>query len=384
VSSNQEPRVANPKAINKALRLMKYHIGQVDLALDDCERANVSDAIATRWLTEGPYASEFRARLAELTQAKHVFFAPNGTLGLFLAGLALEAQPQDEIVIPTFTFYGSATAAHFAGFRPVFVDVDPETFNARPEAFEAAIGPRTKALMPVHIYGQACDMNGIMAVANRHGLRVIEDAAQALSVKLNGKAAGTFGDIGVYSLFSDKVITTGEGGVLVTDSDAIADRIRLLRNQGRPNSGTFVHPSMGMNFRITDMQAAVGLAQLRKLPSILSDRTKKWRQYSDGLAGVGDIKIMRVLAGSDIVPFRFPIVSAHRDRLVAALESAGIETRGFFYPMHLQPKFRCDVPLSLPVSEQLSAQGICLPVHVHLSDEQVLEIVGVIRRFFDA
>ncbi len=363
---------------------MEYRISQVDLYIGESEKSLVGTSIDSRWLTEGPHSKNFQARLAELTGARHVFFAPNGTLALFLAALALEPDNGDEIVIPTFTFYGSATASLFAGFKPVFIDVDPETFNARPEAFEAAIGPRTKAFMPVHVYGQACDMEGIMEVARRKGIQVIEDAAQALTVKLNGKQAGTFGDIGVFSLFSDKVITTGEGGILVTNVDEIADRIRLLRNQGRPNSGTFIHPSLGMNFRITDLQAAIGVAQMEKLPKILEDRAKKWRLYSEGLSGVGDIRLMKVLKGSEIVPFRFPIVTADRENLSKTLEHAGIQTRGFFYPMHLQPKLRGPQTQSLPVAERLSAQGLCLPVHVHVTDAQVADIIGVIRRHFGA
>jgi perosamine synthetase len=361
---------------------MNYKIQQVDLAVDDLEADLVSRAIASRWLTEGPNCRKFQEQLQQLTGAKHVFFAPNGTLALFLAALALEPEPGDEIVIPTFTFYGSATAAVYAGFKPVFIDCDPETFCARPDAFEAAIGPRTKAIMPVHIYGQSCDMDGIMDVARRKGVRVIEDAAQALTVHLNGRHAGTFGDIGTFSLFSDKVITTGEGGIVVTNSNEIADKLRLLRNQGRPNSGTFVHPSLGMNFRITDLQAAIGLGQLKKLPDIVKDRRKKWRLYSDGLRGVGDIRFMSVIPGSDIVPFRFPIVSKQRDALAQTLEAAGIQTRGFFYPMHLQPKLRADTRQTLPVAEALAAEGLCLPVHVHISDDQVGEVVSVIKKHF--
>ena len=363
---------------------MNYRVNQVDLAVYEAERQSVAESIDARWLTEGPKCKEFQEKLRQLTGSKHVFFAPNGTLALFLAGLALEPKPGDEIVIPTFTFYGSAAAAVYAGFKPVFVDADPRTFCATPEGFAAAIGPRTKAIMPVHIYGQCSDMEGIMAVARAKGVKVIEDAAQALSVRLNGKHAGTFGDIGTFSLFSDKVITTGEGGIVVTDSDEIADRIRLVRNQGRPNSGTFIHPSLGMNFRITDLQGAIGLMQLRKLPEILKDRAKKWKLYSEGLAGVGDLEFMQVLKGSDIVPFRFPITTKHRDAVMKSLETAGIQTRGFFYPMHLQPKLRSEPPARLPCAESLYERGICLPVHVHVTDSQIDQIVSVIRAHFGA
>lgn len=363
---------------------MKQTISQVDLPIDAVERGLVSQAIDARWLTEGPFSRDFQKKISELTGSRHVFFAPNGTLALFLAGLALDPKVSDEIIIPTFTFYGSAAAAVYAGFKPVYIDADPETFNATPEAFEKAIGPNTKAMMPVHIYGQMSDMEGIMAVARRHGLKVIEDAAQALTVRLNGRHAGTFGDIGTFSLFSDKVITTGEGGIVITDSDEIADRIRLIRNQGRPNSGSFVHPSLGMNFRITDLQAAIGVGQLTKLPQILEDRARKWTLYSEGLRGVGDLRFMKILKGSDIVPFRFPITTADRDNLMVTLEKAGIQTRGFFYPMHLQPKLKSDPPASLPVAERLNAEGICLPVHVHLSEGDIARVITTIRRHFGA
>lgn len=363
---------------------MSFRISQVDLFVDEAERELVDRCLEERWLTEGPRVRAFQEAIRAATGAKHVLFAPNGTLGLYLALLALELEPGSEVVMPTFTFYGTAMAAVFAGLRPVYVDVDPHTFNAKPEAFAAAVGPRTRVFLPVHIYGQACDVEGIRAVAAKHGIRVLEDAAQALGVTLHGKAAGTFGDVGVFSTFSDKVITTGEGGILVTDSDELAARIALLRNQGRPNAGTFVHPSLGMNFRVTDLQAAIGIAQMKKLPKILADRARKWSLYEEALRGVGDVRLMRVLPGSSLVPFRVPILTADREALSRRLEEKGIQPRGFFYPLHLQPKLRHDAPASLPVSERLYAEGICLPVHFHLSDEEVGEIAGTIRSHFGA
>ncbi len=357
-------------------------ISQVDLFIDEHERALVDACLEERWLTEGPRARAFQDAIRARIGARHVMFAPNGTLGLYLALLGLDLPRGSEILIPSFTFYGSATAAVFAGLNPVFVDVDPRTFNATAAAFAAAVGPRTRAIMPVHVYGQACDMPGIMAVARNHDLRVVEDAAQALTVTYAGKPAGTFGDVGVFSLFSDKVITTGEGGILVTDSDEVAARLRLIRNQGRENSGTFIHPELGMNFRITDLQAAIGLMQLQKLPTILAERGRKWDLYKKLLDGVGDIAFMQVDAESTLVPFRFPILTSMRDRLCAALEANKIQTRGFFYPMHLQPKLRSDPPQRLPVAEGLHERGLCLPIHHHLTDGQIERIAGVIRGCF--
>lgn len=357
-------------------------IQQVDLFVDEAERLLIEKCLDRRWLSEGPYAQVLREKIGALLGVKHVMFAPNGTLGLFLASLGLDLEPGSEIVIPSFTFYGTATACVYAGLKPVFIDADPKTFNSSADDFRKAITPRTRAFMPVHIYGQMGEMNEIMDVAREHGIKVIEDAAQALSVNRNGKFAGTFGDIGVFSLFSDKVITTGEGGVVVTNDSALSERLSLIRNQGRPNAGTFLHPALGMNFRITDLQAAVGLAQLEKLGRITADRTRKWEMYTDGLSGIGDITFMERVPGSTLIPFRFPILTHQRDKLMQVLEANGIQTRGFFYPMHLQPKFIKDPPDRLPVAEDLHSRGICLPIHYQLTDAQVGKIIDVIRQHF--
>lgn len=357
-------------------------ISQVDLYVDENEQRGVAACLDDRWLSEGPNARKLKDEIAALTGTPHVHFAPNGTLGLFLALLALDLERGSEIIMPSFTFYGSATAAVFAGLKPVFIDVDPATFNATANQFEAAITENTRALMPVHIYGQCCDMLGIMAVARKHGLKVVEDAAQAFGVTSSGKAAGSFGDIGVFSFFSDKTITMGEGGALIANDTALSDRIALLRNQGRPHAGTFVHSELGMNFRITDMQAAIGLAQVAKLPGIIDGKTHRWQRYYEGLKGVGDLEFMEVMEGSTLIAFRFPIVTADRDRLANALEAEAIQTRGFFHPMHLQPKLKQEPPLSLPVSERLGACGLCLPIHHEIGDTEIDRIVDVIRDHF--
>lgn len=363
---------------------MLEKIQQVDLYLDERERFEVDKALADRWLTEGPNCARLQKLIAERLDVRHVFFAPNGTLGLFLSLLALDLPRGSEILIPTFTFYGSAMAAVFAGLKPVFVDADPRTFQATAASMRAQISPSTRAIMPVHIFGQVCEIAEIVELAREHRLVVVEDAAQAYSVRYNGKAAGTFGDIGVFSMFSDKLVTMGEGGVLVTDNDELADRIRLLRNQGRPNAGTFVHPSLGMNFRITDLQAAIGCVQHAKLDQIRADRSHRWNRYTQGLAGVGDLNFMAITEGSELGAFRFPILTNECDKLRAHLEETGIQSRRFFYPMHLQPKLREEPAISLPNAERLSEKGLLLPLHHHISDQHIDRIVTTIRAFFRA
>ena len=357
---------------------------QVDLFLDEREKAEVDKSLDARWLTEGPNCARLQKMISERLGVRHVFFAPNGTLGLFLALLTLDLPRGSEIIIPTFTFYGSATAAVFAGLKPVFVDADPNTFQSTAAAIKAAITPATRAIMPVHIFGQVCEIAEIMEIAREHNLLVVEDAAQAYSIRYKNKCAGTFADIGVFSMFSDKIVTMGEGGVLVTDNDELADRIRLLRNQGRPHAGTFVHPSLGMNFRITDLQAAIGCVQQTKLDQIRADRTHRWNRYTAGLKGVGDLQFMAVTEDSELGAFRVPLLTNQREKLTAHLEAAGIQCRGFFYPMHLQPKLKNDPAVSLPVAENLFERGILLPVHHHITDANIDRVVAAIREFFGA
>lgn len=358
---------------------MEWKITQIDPWFDQDEVEATASCIDARWLTEGPQAAEFLARIQEETGARHAVLAPNGTLGLFLALLAADLPRDGEILIPSFTFYASASSAVFAGLRPVFVDADPQTFNLDVSSLESLVTDRTTAIMPVHIYGQSAPLDEICEFAARHKLTVIEDAAQAFGVSYQGRHAGTWGDLGVISFFSDKTITTGEGGVVLTNDTALYEKLRLLRNQGRPNSGTFIHDSLGMNFRMTDLQCAVGNAQLRKFPAIVAGKQAKHERYAANLKDVAGLRFLQVQPGSNHVPFRFALLSERKDEVSEALEQAGIQTRGFFYPLHLQPALRQYANGPLPVSEELSQKGLCLPVHHGLADGDIDEICGIVR-----
>lgn len=338
----------------------------------------MSNTIERGWLTEGPHAESFLSVIKSETGASHAVLAPNGTLGLFLALLALDLPRGSEILIPSFTFYASASSAVFAGLRPVFVDADPLTFNLDVGSLESLITENTSAVMPVGVYGQAPPMDRIVDIARRHGLTVLEDAAQLYGVRYGDRHAGTWGDAGVISFFADKTITMGEGGVVLTDDDRLYEKLRLLRNQGREHSGTFIHPELGMNFRVTDMQCAVGNVQLRKLPAIIARKSELHDRYVANLAGLPGIRAMAVQEGSTHVPFRFAMLSDRRADVVEALERRGIQTRGFFYPLHLQPALRRYATEALPVAENLYAKGLCLPVHMGLTDADVDEICTVI------
>lgn len=235
------------------------------------EIEEITDSIKANWISEGPKAEKFTEKILNYIGAKYGVLAPNGTLALFMALKVLGIKEDDEVIVPDFTFIASANAVYLTGTKPVFVDVQRDDFNLDPNLIENKITSKTKAIMSVHIYGQSVDMDPIMKIAKKYKLSVIEDACQGLGVYYKKrKHVGTIGDIGCFSFFADKTITTGgEGGMVVTDNKKLYERLLYFRNQGRLHPGTFVHPKIGYNFRMNDLQAAFGLAQFRKLDYII-------------------------------------------------------------------------------------------------------------------
>ncbi len=369
-------------------------IPQVVPWLEEAERAAVSETVAANWITEGPKSAAFSARLNDLIGVEYGVFAPNGTLALALGLMALGVGPGDEVLVPDVTFIGSATAVLMVGATPVFVEVNRANFQIDAGHAEALVNQRTRAVMPVHLYGMCCDMDAVMAFARRHGLSVIEDAAQAVGVHYKGRHAGSIGDVGCFSFFADKTITTGEGGYVVCRDEAVYEALRLLRNQGRLDRGSFVHPAIGYNFRITDMQAAVGLAQLDKLDEIVARKLAIMEWYRHGLAGLEAISYLTLEPGSSYVPFRMVVLCDGARDLAQALEDAGVQSRSFFYPMHQQPCFdhldrMAGGPLTLDDEAYPNAihgyqHGLCLPIFPTLEEDAVGFICDVIRGHFQA
>lgn len=368
-------------------------ISQVSPWLDDDEITNVIDTLKNNWITEGPKCAEALEVLSELLNTKYVTYAPNGTLGLFLGLLALELPAGSEVLVPDFTFFGSCSAIVMAGLKPVTVDVDINSFQVNLDDLRDKISANTSAVMPVHIYGQGSNICEIIELAKKNNLKVIEDAAQVLGVKYsdkgkpncehtnccynNGRSLGTFGDVGVFSLYADKTLTAGEGGIICCKSEATFEKIKLLRNQGRPNSGTFIHPAVGMNFRITDLQGAILLAQLNKLSQVKEQRRFTYDVYRDSLMDT-DISFMEVDPRSQFIPFRFVFRTALLDKTLTTLANNDIEARRFFYPMHKQPALK---NLQLPVcqtSSELYDTGICLPIHREIKYQEVKKITDII------
>lgn len=340
------------------------------------------------WITEGPKSEEFLEQLLELIGARYGVLVPNGTLGLYLALRAMGIGPEDEVIVPDFTFIGSANAVEMTGARPVFVDVNSENYQIDVERAGSLVSEHTKAIMPVHIYGTAVNMDMVSRFAKDHNLMIIEDAAQAISVYFKGQHAGSFGDMGVFSFFADKTITTGEGGLIVTNNPDLYRRIQYLRNQGRESSGSFIHPEIGYNFRITDLQAAVGIVQLSRLPEIVSRKEQIRRHYTIGLKEIPEVRVFVPEEQSTWVPFRMPIECADAQQLIKFLGERGVETRTYFYPLHKQEcygwlaKYQSLSDHCFPNTINAFERGLCLPSFPELESEQIDYIVNLIGEYF--
>jgi perosamine synthetase len=356
--------------------MVEYKIPQVEPCIGREEWKNIKKVLKDRWFTEGQFAKQFIDKIQEMTGAKYVVLAPNGTLAIYMALRVCGIKRDDWVIVPDFTFNATASPLHFLGASPQFVDVEPDTLNISAEEVEKAIDKkRTKAIMPVHIFGESADMTSIMKIAEQNDLLVIEDAAQAYGVhhfwKGNNRHVGTIGDIGIISFYTDKSVCAGEGACIFTNDEKLYDKLRYLRNQGRLTSGSFIHEKLGMNFRMTDLQCAVGIAQLNKFPWILTRKHEIWNQYLIRLQNISDVEIAELKE----VPFRFPlrIKNGKKEQVMRCLEEVGVQTRGFFYPLHKQPcwKFLQYEDDDFPNTIQAYEEGICLPIYPTLKEKQV-------------
>lgn len=351
----------------------------------------IKSCFDANWITEGPKSQEFSEKLLELIGAKYGVFAPNGTLALYLGLRALGIGPGDEVLVPDSTFIASANAVEMVGAKPVFVDVNRYNFQIDLSGVGKLVNEKTKAIMPVHIYGTCCNMQPIIDFAKKHKLAVIEDAAQAIGIKQRRKHAGTFGEVGCFSFFADKTITTGEGGYVVTDNEGIYDELLYLRNQGRKNRGSFVHPRIGYNFRMTDIQNAVGLVQLAKLEEIKTRKAENLKLYTSLLEKLPEVTFFEPEKDTDFIPFRVCILVERAEELMEFMKTRDIETRTFFYPLHRQPCFeffKKSAPKSHPYEDSTFPNsvygyehGVCLPVFPALTKAQIKYVCDSISEF---
>lgn len=366
-------------------------INQFQPYIGDEEYKAIKSCFDDNWITEGPRSKEFSDKLLALTGAKYGVFAQNGTLALYLAMRAIGIGIGDEVIVPNFTFIASANAVEMCGAKPVFVDVNKDDLQINIEDCSRVLTTNTKAIMPVHVFGLSANMDDVMDFARNNDLKVIEDAAQAIGVSWDGKHCGTFGDVGCFSFFADKTITTGEGGFVTTNDEDVYNKLLFLRNQGRIDRGSFIHPEIGYNFRITDIQAAMGIVQLGKLDDIVSRKLNILEMYKDRLNGISGIRIIEPKSKSNHVPFRVVLMCEDPvESLMDLFTRNGIETRTVFYPLHRQPCYKnkdesmdLDYDSTFPVSIHAYERGICLPSYPELEEHKIDYICDVLKEYFD-
>lgn len=366
--------------------------------ITDRERLAVAKVLETTQLALGPRITAFEQALADRAGRKHGVAVNSGTSALHLIVRGLGLGEGDEVITTPFSFIASTNCLLFERVRPVFVDVDPRTGNIDPSLIEAAVTERTAGLLVVDVFGQSADWDAVMPVAERHGLKVIEDSCEALGGAWKGRPLGSFGDAGCFAFYPNKQITTGEGGVVVTDSDELAAVCRSMSNQGRGTTpdGWLQHVRLGYNYRISDISAALGTAQMERLDEILAARAGAAGLYNErlgDLVGRFGIELPAVVDGVTMSWFVYVIRLAEgstadqRDKVIAHLRSKGIGCSNYFAPIHLQPFYREQFGYAegdFPVTESLGARGIALPFFNKLSPTQADRVVAVLTEALGA
>jgi perosamine synthetase len=356
--------------------------------LTEADFASVMDALRSGWISgAGPHIEAFESAWAAYCGRRHGIALANGTVALQVAVALLDLQPGDEVIMPTFTIISCALPVVLAGAKPVLVDSDPDTWTMDVGQVEARITPRTRAIMPVHIYGHPVDMDPLLEIARRHDLQVIEDAAEAHGAEYRGRRAGSFGQFSTFSFYANKLITTGEGGMLLVDDDDLAEHARRLRNLGFQPGRRFLHAELGFNYRLTNLQAALGMPQVERMAEIVDRKRRMGQMYTDRLSDVAGLELQVQRSWARSVYWMFGLVVREETGLDAEcladrLKSAGVETRPFFLGMHEQPVLKQRgwfVGESYPVAERIARQGLYLPSGLAIQESQIDEICRAVR-----
>lgn len=357
--------------------------------LEGNERKYLNECIDTGWISsEGPFVQKFEEGMAAKVGRLHGIAVCNGTAALEAAVAALGLQTGDEVIIPSFTIISCAAAVIRCGCMPVLVDSEQGTWNMDVTKIEEKITPRTKAIMVVHIYGFPVDMDPVIDLAGKYGLKIIEDAAEMHGQTYRGRPCGNLGDISTFSFYPNKHITTGEGGMILTDDDALAERCRSLRNLFFQPRKRFVHEELGFNFRMTNLQAALGLAQLERLDEFVARKRRMGERYTELLSGVAGLELpLPRKEYADNIYWVYGIVLKDEvpfdaEEMMRRLGQLGIGTRPFFWPMHEQPVFhKMDLFAGerYPVAERIARRGLYMPSGMALTDEQMERVAHAVR-----
>ena len=354
-----------------------------------CEGDYVQQAISEGWVSStGRFVHAFESSFSQWLGTEFAVSASSGTTALHLALAAIGVGPGDEVIVPSLSFVATHNAVLYCGATPVFVDVDPRTWGVSAETIERAVSPRTKAIVVVHLYGLPVDMSSILSLAAKRGIKVVEDAAEALGGRYLGRACGTMGHVACFSFYGNKVMTTGEGGMLVTNDVEIANRARLLRGQGQDPNRRYFHIEVGFNYRLTNVQSAIGCAQLERLDDFLLERSHQFANY-DRLLGASALgfHLPEPLPGCIQAPWLFTLLlpddlQSARDQLVTQMLMEGVETRPTFEVAYLMPPYSgfMRVPQVHENSEHISKSGISLPTFSGLTIEQQVTVVESLER----
>jgi perosamine synthetase len=344
------------------------------------ERRYVLECVDTSWISSnGSFVGQFEAAAAKAMGASHAIAVCNGTVALHLALHCLGLGPGDEVIVPTFTYIASVNTIAQTGATPVFAESLASDWMLDPADVERRITDRTKAILPVHLYGAACNMPALMEIARRYRLKVIEDCAEAIGTTINGRHVGTFGDVGAFSFFGNKVITTGEGGMVIAMDDALAEHLRITKGQGQSLTRRYWHEAIGFNYRMTNVAAAIGLAQIERLEATLERKRAVAREYRR-LAAQLPLCFQQSASnvqGPDWLVSPLLPSGVDRERLMIDMAEQGIETRPVFYCAHTMPMYNKGE--HFPIAEDLAARGVSLPSYPTLSQDDLERVIEALR-----
>jgi perosamine synthetase len=353
------------------------------------EKKYLGECIDSGWISsEGPFVRRFETGMAARTGRKHAIAVTNGSSALEASVAALGLGPNDEVILPSFSIISCAAAVVRAGAVPVLVDADPLTWNVDVDALPHHVSRRTRAIIVTHTYGLAADIDVIIQIAEKYRLHVVEDAAEAHGLKYKGRECGGFGDVSTFSFYANKHVACGEGGMILTDDDRLAEHCRSLRNLCFQAERRFVHRELGWNLRMSNLQAAVGLAQLERLDKFTRRKRELGRRYTELLADVPGLQLpLSGAVGCENIYWVFGLVLRDEVDFDAAeamrrLGVRGIETRPFFYPMHLQPVFRRQgyfEGVNCPAAERLALRGFYIPSGIGITESQIATVAGAVR-----
>ena len=369
---------------------VKRETASIPMAAPDLSEEDVQavlEVARSGRLALGPKIEEFEYKLADYVGVKHTVAVSSGTAALHLIIRALGIGPGDEVLVPSFTFAASVNAILYEGATPIFVDIEPGTYNLDIEDLERRITPRTKAIMAVDIFGHPVEWDGLLRIADKYGLRVIDDSCEALGAEYRGRKVGQFGDAAAFAFYPNKQMTTGEGGIIVTDNDEIARLARSMRNQGRGEMGAWLeHERLGYNYRMDEMSAALGVSQLQRLETFLVKRERVAQMYTEQLRGFSWVRPPVVKPHVRMSWFVYVVTLAeglNRDPVMRKMEALGIPTRAYFAPVHLQPYIRKmlgTTPGMLPLTESIAKRAIALPFYNNLTEAQARRVVGALAK----